>query len=205
MHGSTRRSPAGDGMDAGWEELLQRVQQGDQEAFAALWRRHHASLVRYLEIVAGRDQAEDLASETWISVVRSLPRFEGGETGFRSLLFTLARSRLIDGSRRAQARPQVVRSIDGLDRKAEEPDAGAGIERDEATSAALALIARLPAGQAEIVALRVVAGLDNAEVALIVGKSNGAVRVGYSRGLATLAEMVELPAGVTDRDSLTFR
>lgn len=205
MIGSSRGSHAGDGADGGWEQLLHRVQQGDQAAFAALWRRHHASLVRYLEIVGGRDQAEDLASETWISVVRSLPRFEGGEAGFRSLLFTLARSRLIDGSRRAQARPQVVRSIDGLDREAEEHDAGAGIERDQATSAALALIARLPAGQAEIVALRVVAGLDNAEVALIVGKSNGAVRVGYSRGLATLAEMIESSAGVTDGDRLTFR
>ena len=189
----------------GWQQLLERVQRGDQQAFAALWRRHHASLVRYLEIVAGRDQAEDLASETWISVVRSLPRFEGGEAGFKSLLFTLARSRLIDGSRRAQVRPQVVRSIDGIDREADEADAGAGIERDEATSAALALIARLPAGQAEVVALRVIAGLENPEVALIVGKSNGAVRVAYSRGLAALAEMIERPAGVTDQAGLTFR
>ena len=199
------RAGRGDGRDGGWQQLLQLVQQGDERAFATLWRRHHASLVRYLEIVAGRDHAEDLASETWISVVRSLPRFEGGEAGFKSLLFTMARSRLIDGSRRAQARPQVVRSIDGLDRHAEEPDASAAIERDEATSAALALIARLPAGQAEIVALRVVAGLDNAEVALIVGKSNGAVRVAYSRGLATMAEMVERPEGVTDLVGLTFR
>jgi len=198
------------GVDDSWPQLVRRVQGGDERAFAVLWRRHHAALVRYLEIVGGRDQAEDLASDTWISVARALPRFQGSETGFKSLLFTTARSRLIDGARRAQARPQVIRSLDGIAEPSDDQDPASGIERAEATRAALTLIARLPRGQAEVVALRVVAGLDNGEVALIVGRSNGAVRVAYSRGLAALAELVDRPdrgtaARVTDPTSLTFR
>lgn len=84
-------------------------------------------------------------------------------------------------------------------------DPGTGIERAEATQAALALIARLPSAQAEVVALRVVAGLDNGEVAAVVGKGVGAVRVAYSRGVATLAGLVGPASRVTDPDAPAFR
>jgi RNA polymerase sigma-70 factor (ECF subfamily) len=60
----------------------------------------------------------------------------------------------------------------------------------------VALIATLPRFQAEVILLRVVAGLDTPAVARLVGRSPGAVRVAAHRGLrrlaATLAE-----AGVT--------
>jgi RNA polymerase sigma-70 factor (ECF subfamily) len=64
------------------------------------------------------------------------------------------------------------------------------------TQAALALISALPADQAEIIVLRVVAGLDTRAVARIVGKSPGAVRVAAHRGLRRLAATVD-QAGVT--------
>jgi RNA polymerase sigma-70 factor (ECF subfamily) len=64
------------------------------------------------------------------------------------------------------------------------------------TRSAIALLAGLPAIQAEVILLRVVAGLDTETVAQLVGRSPGAVRVAAHRGLrrlaATLAE-----AGVT--------
>src|SRR6266511_3291378 len=65
-----------------------------------------------------------------------------------------------------------------------------------ATRAARALIAELPPDQAEVVTLRVVAGLDVAQVAEIVGKRAGAVRVLAHRGLRRLAERLgaDLPA-----------
>lgn len=65
--------------------------------------------------------------------------------------------------------------------------AAAAFERI-ATDKALALIAELPREQAEVVALRVVAGLDVGQVARIVGKRPGAVRVLSHRGLRRLAE-----------------
>ncbi|MEO5678548.1 MAG: sigma-70 family RNA polymerase sigma factor [Acidimicrobiales bacterium] len=192
-----------------WTELVRRVQSGDERAFAVLWRRHQPSLLRYLEIVAGPNAAEDVAADTWISLVRALPRFRGTESGFKALLFTTARSRLVDAARRAQSRPQVVRPLDDVDGPAAGEGPGAELERAEATRAALAMIARLPAAQAEVVALRIIGGLDHAEVAAVVGKSQGAVRVASSRGLAALAEMVRGAGGgdaaVTDPSSLTFR
>lgn len=201
-----------DGVDEPWAELIRRAQAGNERAFAVIWRRHQPSLLRYLEIV-GRDGAEDVAAETWVSIVRALPRFRGDEAGFKALLFTTARSRLVDGVRRANARPQVmsdldaIGGIDGIDlrRAGIGDDVTAGVERTEAIRAALSLIACLPPGQAEVVALRVIVGLDNDEVARITGKRSGAVRAAYSRGLAALSGMVDLPSRVTDPDEPAFR
>ena len=65
------------------------------------------------------------------------------------------------------------------------------------TRAVVALIASsLPRDQAEIIMLRVVAGLDAADVARIVDKTPGAVRVAAHRGLRRLAGLAER-AGVT--------
>ncbi len=53
--------------------------------------------------------------------------------------------------------------------------------------AAVELIATLPRFQAEVIVLRVIAGLDVRQVARIVGKRPGAVRVAAHRGLRELA------------------
>jgi RNA polymerase sigma-70 factor (ECF subfamily) len=58
---------------------------------------------------------------------------------------------------------------------------------NDGTARALRLVATLPAGQAEMVMLRVVAGLDVADVAELVGKKPGTVRVTVHRALQTLA------------------
>jgi RNA polymerase sigma-70 factor (ECF subfamily) len=64
------------------------------------------------------------------------------------------------------------------------------------TRAAIALVARLPPLQAEVIMLRVVAGLDPEAVASLLGRSAGAVRVASHRGLRRMAGMLA-EAGVT--------
>jgi RNA polymerase sigma-70 factor, ECF subfamily len=65
-----------------------------------------------------------------------------------------------------------------------------------ATAAALTAISALPPLQAEVILLRVLAGLDTEAVARIVGRSPGAVRVAAHRGLRRLAQ-TQAVAGVT--------
>ena len=64
------------------------------------------------------------------------------------------------------------------------------------TQAALALVAQLSPLQAEVIALRVMAGLDVEAVARLVGRSPGAVRVAAHRGLRRLAQIL-VRQGVT--------
>ena len=64
------------------------------------------------------------------------------------------------------------------------------------TRAAIALVARLPQQQAEVIMLRVVAGMDAEAVGKLLGRSPGAIRVAAHRGLRRMAGMLA-EAGVT--------
>jgi RNA polymerase sigma-70 factor, ECF subfamily len=160
---------------------------GDEQAFAGLWRDLHPAVLRYLRVVAP-GAAEDVASETWLEVVRGLGRFTGDEAGFRSWVFIIARHRALD-DRRRRARRWTVPLPDELAAGWQAADDPADqVVEGLSTRAALAVIAQLPRDQAEVVLLRVVAGLGVEQVAGIVGKRPGAVRVLAHRGLRRLAE-----------------
>jgi RNA polymerase sigma-70 factor (ECF subfamily) len=158
----------------------------------------HPMLLRYLRLSAG-DAAEDLASEVWLEVARRIARFRGSELDFRGWLFTVARRRVIDLQRYKTRHPErPTADIERLDRPAPD-DPAAKVLEGISTEAALAFIATLPREQAEIIILRVVAGLDVAQVARIVGKSPGAVRVASHRGLRSLSARLGGDASVTVR------
>jgi RNA polymerase sigma-70 factor (ECF subfamily) len=179
--------------------VLAAAQGGDEQAFAVLWRDLQPAVLRYLR-VAAPVAAEDLAADTWISVIRGLARFRGDEENFRTWVFTAARHRAMDWHRQAVRRPVASLPVELLDARAAPDDPAAAVLEAQSTQAALALLAELPTDQAEVVALRVLGGLGVAEVAQIVGKRPGAVRVLAHRGLRRLARRLEaagLARGVT--------
>jgi RNA polymerase sigma-70 factor (ECF subfamily) len=143
-------------------------------------------LLRYLA-VRGDDAPEDIAAETWLQVVRDLRGFSGGAAEFRAWLFTVARHRAVDQGRARSARPAVPVAEPHDPRATSVPSAEQLAVEREATAAALRLVASLPPEQAEMVMLRVVAGLDVAAVAELVGKKPGAVRVAVHRALKSLS------------------
>jgi RNA polymerase sigma-70 factor (ECF subfamily) len=167
--------------------VLAAAVDGDEHAFARLWRDLHPGLLRYLRVVAP-DAAEDVASETWVEVVRGLGRFVGDETGFRSWVFTIARHRALDDRRRRARRFSVPLPVELAGGWQSADDPADQVVEGLSTRAALAVVAQLPHDQAEVVLLRVVAGLGVEQVARILGKRPGAVRVLAHRGLRRLAE-----------------
>ena len=72
-----------------------------------------------------------------------------------------------------------------------------------ATESAIALLSKLPEQQAEVIMLRVVAGLDTEVVAEMLGKSAGNVRVAAHRGLRKLEALLSR-GGVTSRAGVTL-
>lgn len=179
------------GPSPSFDDDLRGAQAGDERAFAAIWRRFNPALLRFLQALASRDDADELASATWLDVTRGLPAFTGDEAGFRAWLFTIARSRTADLRRQASRRPATVHDDHGLDlRESVEADPADTVVVHDATDAAVALIGTLPPGQAEVLLLRIVADLDVAAVAKIIGKRPGTVRVLAHRGLRELARLV---------------
>jgi RNA polymerase sigma-70 factor (ECF subfamily) len=177
---------------AGLDAALARARAGDESGFMELWRALHPPLLRYLRVRTA-DGGEDVAGETWLQVVRDLSSFRGDADGFRAWLFTVARNRSVDAARSRAARPVVlVPDIVAVADTGTAASAESQALERLSTRAALDLVATLPPDQAEMVALRVVAGLDVAVVARIVGKSPGAVRVSVHRGLRVLSQSVEV-------------
>jgi RNA polymerase sigma-70 factor (ECF subfamily) len=166
---------------------------GDSAAFASLWRAQQPALLRYLRVIVG-DAAEDVASETWLQTARALRGFSGTPAGFRVWLFTIARNRAIDERRRARRRPEEPRDLTERELPDAHPDVANEVIQRSETDWALSVIASLPKDQAEAVTLRVVAGLDVAQTAEVLGKRPGAVRIAAMRGLRRLAEHAEVKA-----------
>jgi len=175
---------------------LEAAKRGDQDAFALLWREFQPGLLRYLRIKAA-PVAEDLAADIWLRVVRSLPTFDGDEGGFRGWLFTTARNRVTDWYRTGERRPDLIEHaqlvvLPAASTVEEE------VEEHSATDTAIALIGELPPDQAEAVMLRVVAGMDVARVASVMGRTPGSVRVLCHRGLRRLEQRL-VAAGAEPR------
>ena len=150
-----------------------------------LWYDLQPRLLRYFRVVAP-GAAEDLASETWLRIIRAIGRFQGSEPAFPAGVFTIARHQVLDW-RRAARKPTQDLPVTELAEPLAPDDPAADAVEGASTRAALALIATLPTDQAEAIALRVVAGLEVNRVAELMGKRPGTVRVLTHRGLRRLA------------------
>jgi RNA polymerase sigma-70 factor (ECF subfamily) len=169
-----------------FQAVLAAAADGDELAFGVLWRDLQPAVLRYLNAFAP-GSGEDLASETWLRVVKALGSFSGDERAFRAWVFTVARHRAVDRWRRTTRHRDELVPLDTLAHLPAPDDPATTAVETISSQAAITLIATLPPDQAEVVLLRVVAGLDVAEVATITGKRPGHVRVVAHRALRRLA------------------
>jgi RNA polymerase sigma-70 factor (ECF subfamily) len=165
------------------------AQSGDEEAFRGLYRAVQPGLLRYLRALVG-DDAEDVASETWLQIARD-PRSFRSKEEFRAWAAAIGRNRALDHLRHRRRRPAVSTPIEDLVELPGRWDTAESASDSISTDAALALIRSLPRDQAEAVLLRVVVGLDAETAGKVLGKRAGAVRAASFRGLRRLAERLE--------------
>jgi RNA polymerase sigma-70 factor (ECF subfamily) len=171
-------------------ELLDAARSGAEWAIAVVYRELNPALLRYLRARAPVE-AEDLAAEVWLGLAARLSRFEGDERDLRKLAFTIAHRRLVDHWRRAGRRRRREELTDpaALPEAAATDTADVAIDAD-ATASAIATVRRqLTPDQADVLLLRVVAGLSVEEVAQVLGRRPGTVRVLQHRALTRLASL----------------
>ena len=171
------------------EAAVAAAGRGEVWALALLYQELHPALLGYLRATEAR-LGEDLASETWLKVADGLPSFHGDALAFRSWVFTIARCRLIDHRRRTSRRGHVI-DLNALAARPSVDDPEHETLEAVAGESALQAIRELPADQADVVLLRVVSGLATAEVAAVMGKPEGTVRVLQHRALRRLAKILD--------------
>ena len=158
----------------------------DPHAFAPLFLRYWDPVLRYCTVRLGdRDDAEDAASQVFVDAYASLPRFRdrGGAGSFRSWLFAIAHHEIANRHRyrvRHPARPlQDVEEAIGSDAMFAQAATADDIAH------VIALVRELPDRPREVVELRL-AGLNDREIAEVLGVSGQAVRQAQSRAVAQL-------------------
>jgi RNA polymerase sigma-70 factor, ECF subfamily len=165
--------------------------------FDALYRRYLARVYSYAYYELGdHHAAEDATEATFVSALTNLQRFEErarpddgeGASTFRVWLFQIARNEVAGERRRARRRPFEpigetlgAMVVDPLNVEEE------AVRRDQARAAWRA-VGRLPGERRQAMVLRFVDELSTAEIAGVLGKSEGSVRVLIHRALRSVAK-----------------
>jgi RNA polymerase sigma-70 factor (ECF subfamily) len=168
--------------------FVTRAQQGDETAVSWLYRRYAPRIYGY---IAGRVGdpvlADDLTSEAFLCALEGLPQFEQRGISISAWLYRIAHDRMADHLRRQARRPtlpledEYLPTHDGIDH-----DLDARLRMEQLGLA----IERLTPEQHQVILLRFVAGLKLQEIAYVMKKSTGAVKMLQLRALTCLREWV---------------
>jgi RNA polymerase sigma-70 factor, ECF subfamily len=166
--------------------LIQQAKQ-DLNRFGELYQRHVTQVYRYLLFRVGNvDDAQDLTSQTFMAAMQGLRRYRA-EQPFIAWLLGIARNKTADFYR--QRRPDRE-----LDLNETLPDYGDGVEeligRQLAVEQVVQKLRILSPDRAEAVSLRLLAGLEVAEIAHLMEKNEAAVRMLVFRGLRDLQDQL---------------
>jgi RNA polymerase sigma-70 factor (ECF subfamily) len=168
--------------------------QADPARFDALYRKYLAQVYSYAFYELGdRHEAEDATERTFLAALANLPRFEErarpadgeGASTFKVWLFHIARNVVAERRRRRRRRPETT--LDTVADLAAPLDLEADAARRDEGRAALRAISRLSGDRRRAVVLRFVDEMSTAEIAGIMGRSEGSVRVLIHRALRNVA------------------
>jgi RNA polymerase sigma-70 factor (ECF subfamily) len=172
-----------------FETVLAAAQRGDPRALEDLFTTLSPVVAGYLRLQGSREP-DDLTSDVFVGVLRSIGSFTGDEANFRSWLFTIAHRRLIDERRRLSRRP-IPEPLEFADTVLAPDDVEGEAGRAVADERVRQLCADLAPDQRDVLLLRLLAGLTLEECATTLGKSLGAVKALQRRGFAAIVRRME--------------
>jgi RNA polymerase sigma-70 factor, ECF subfamily len=172
------------------EARLVQAAQRDLQAFSALYQQHAHQLYRYLLARVGNaDDAQDLASQTFLAAMQGLDSYRQ-EQPFIAWLLGIARHKVADQFRRSHAEADLDAAewiSDGAD------DIDDQVGRQIEVEQVARKLQKLSPDRAEALSLRLFGGLEAAEIAQIMEKKESAVRMLIFRGLRDLQQQLIPP------------
>jgi RNA polymerase sigma-70 factor (ECF subfamily) len=165
----------------------------DPRAFEALYRKYVAQVYSFaLYELRDPHAAEDVTAQVFLRALAGLPRFreqtDGPDSSFRVWLFQIARNALSNEKRRARRHPTSPIEL-ALEFPATDDVQATAANRVELERVWQG-IEQLPADRRRALILRFVNEMSTAEIAQVLGKSDGATRVLIHRSLQSLARQL---------------
>lgn len=180
------------------DRRLVEAAQADPARFEALYRKYLAQVYSFAFYeLRDHHEAEDATERTFLAALSNLPRFEerarpidgDGASTFRVWLFQIARNAVAERRRRQRRRPETT--LAAADAVADPLDLEATAVWHEAATAAIGAIDRLPDDRRRALVLRFVDEMSTREIAGVLGRSEGAVRVLIHRALRSVARELD--------------
>jgi RNA polymerase sigma-70 factor (ECF subfamily) len=173
------------GLEAGWVDAAVA---GDSRAFARLYDQHVDRIYRHvLYRIGNRTDAEDVTQQVFLQAWRAIARYERRTTPFVAWLLTIAHNAVVNFFRRA-------RTTNPID--VELPMVGRWGDPEAETTALLEQVAvrrailRLKPDQQQVILMRFVENIDFADIAAVLGKNEGNIRVIQHRALLELRRLL---------------
>jgi len=170
------------------DSLVDRAANGDAEAFGLLYDIHVDRIYRHIYYRTGNvENARDLTQEVFLKAWQALPRYKKTKTPFLGWLFTISRNRIIDYYRTKKDYAYLNNEIIIADHeKGPEELAEAKYTQQQIRKAVL----RLPADQQQVIIMSFIEGFEYSEIAEVLNKTEGNIRVMIHRALKKMREMM---------------
>jgi RNA polymerase sigma-70 factor, ECF subfamily len=179
------------------ERALVEAAKNDREAFGRLYEQHVEKIYNYVYYRTGNAQdAEDLTARVFFRAIQHIGNYEDQGVPFSAWLYRIARN-LLANWYRDQSRRQIV-SLDAVTQWHVEDSPELATELMQNRDLLLEAIRRLPADRQELLILKYVERLTNAEIGQILGRSEGAVKSLYHRTLLALRDDLAQTEGVEE-------
>ncbi len=173
------------------EELLRRMRDGDQEAFASLYRRRQGAIYRYALAMSGNASlAEEVTQEVFLALIRDNERYDPARGHLAAFLHGIARHHVLRCLERDRLYVPLEPAPENGDRPSEswvEPDAPGELARRETIEQVRRAVLALPHAYREAVVLCDLQQMSYEEAAGVLGCPVGTVRSRLHRGRALLA------------------
>ncbi len=170
------------------ESLVRRAQQQDQEALSEIFEAYFDRLYRYVAFrINNRTEAEDVTQQVFVKVLQALPRYRWRGMPFAAWIFRIARNSIIDYHRKRRKTRELPLET-ALSQDGDDPAqiAEQNLVLEEVNQA----LSRLRESQQEVLRLRFAGELSVAEVARVMGKSEGAVKALQHSSLSALRRIL---------------
>jgi RNA polymerase sigma-70 factor (ECF subfamily) len=165
------------------------------QAVGELYDRYHESIYRYVwSRVSDPQLAEDLTGDVFTNMVKNLPRYRSIGTPFQAWLYRIARNLIIDNRRKASSRNEMP-LVEEFDSIAGEHDPVQVVEDQMVVEQVQAVLGELKPLKRDVLILRFIVGLSLNEVASILGRTIGSIKVTQHRALKELRTMLETQTG----------
>lgn len=177
--------------------LIAQAKAGDKDAISSLYDYYVQAIYQYIQYrVATNEIAEDLTADVFLRMVRGLAKYNDKGAPFGAWLFRIAANRINDYYRQTHETLDIP-----VDYSADYPDMLENILANEEQGMILAALRRLSTDYQNILTLRFMQDMSYGEVAYILDKSEGAVRVMQHRALKALAEALHALNHEGDKDA----